>query len=80
MRSSSFLFVTLFCTVLVGCHYYQDYRQKKGDADVTEERAKLMKTYRECLEKYEGDPTQIRERCGVYRSMLEKIDAEPTNR
>jgi hypothetical protein len=80
MRLSTWVLLCLFLSLLVGCHYYQDYRQKKGDADVTEERANLMKTYRECLEKYEGNSTEIRERCAVYRSMLDKIDAEPMTR
>jgi len=56
------------------CHYYQDYRQKKGTADVTEEKAALMKSYRECLKKYENDATVAQERCGAYNDMLRQMD------
>ena len=59
---------------LEGCMYYQDYRQKKGDADITEERAELYKAQRLCFQKYEADP-QADERCGVYRQMLDNLDA-----
>jgi len=59
---------------LEGCMYYQEYRQLKGDADITEERAALMKAQRLCFQKYEADPA-AEERCGVYRQMLENLDA-----
>ncbi len=59
---------------LAGCQYYQEYRQLKGDADITEERAALMKAQRLCFQKYESDPT-AEERCGVYRQMLDNLDA-----
>ena len=59
---------------LEGCMYYQEYRQMKGEADITEERAALMKAQRLCFQKYESDPT-AEERCGVYRQMLENLDA-----
>jgi len=52
------------------CHYYQDYRQKKGDADMTQEKAELMKAYRECLKKTEDDPAVTQERCDAYNEML----------
>ena len=59
---------------LEGCMYYQEYRQMKGEADVTEERAALMKAQRLCFQKYESDPT-AEERCQVYRQMLDNLDA-----
>ena len=58
---------------LEGCMYYQEYRQMKGEADVTEERAELLKAQRLCFQKYEADP-QADERCGVYRQMLDNLD------
>lgn len=35
MQLSTWVLLALFLPVLAGCHYYQDYRQKKGDTDVT---------------------------------------------
>jgi len=60
---------------LEGCMYYQEYRQMKGEADVTEERAELLKAQRLCFQKYESDP-QADERCGVYRQMLNNLDSQ----
>jgi hypothetical protein len=42
----------------------------------------IMEIYvsRRCLEKYEENLTQTRERYDAYRSMLDKIDADPTAR
>ena len=68
------------CLSISGCHYYQDYRQKQGEADVTKEKAELMKAYRECVTKYEDDPAVIRERCGAYNDMLRKMDIGPNQR
>jgi len=62
------------CLSMSACHYYQDYRQKKGNADVTEERAALMKSYRECLDKYKDDAAVTQERCGAYKDMLRRMD------
>ena len=56
-----------------GCMYYQEYRQKKGEADITEERAELLKAQRLCFQKYGSDP-QADERCGVYRQMLQNLE------
>jgi len=58
---------------LQGCMYYQEYRQKKGEADITEERAELLKAQRLCFQKYESDP-QADEHCGVYRQMLQNLE------
>ena len=74
LRYSKLILLILCCLSISACHYYQDYRQKKGTADVTEERAALMKTYRECLKKHENNPTISRERCGAYNDMLKKVD------
>ena len=59
---------------LQGCMYYQEYRQKKGKADITEERAELLKAQCLCFQKYESDP-QANERCGVYRQMLQNLES-----
>ena len=62
------------CLSMSACHYYQDYRQKKAEADVTDEKAALMKSYRECLIKYEDDATGTQERCSAYNDMLRRMD------
>jgi len=69
----------VFLFFVTGCHYYQDYRQKKGEADITEERANLMKAYRACLEKYEGDVAGMREQCDPYQKMLQPFDNNLTS-
>ncbi len=75
LKCINLILLIVCCLSISACHYYQDYRQKKGTADVTEERAALMKIYRECLEKYENDPTISGERCGAYNDMLRKVDS-----
>ena len=59
---------------LAGCQYYQEYRNTKGDADVKEERAELMKAHRLCLQKYEGDPAGQKERCAPYAQAVQDYD------
>ena len=79
MLSTKWIFHALLvvcCASFSGCHYYQDYRQKKGEADVREEQAELMRSYRECLKKYEDDPTVRQERCSAYQNMLHKGDPQ----
>ena len=70
LKYSNLILLILCCLSVSACHYYQDYRQKKGDADVIEERAELMKAYRECLKKYEDDPSRTQEQCAAYNDML----------
>jgi len=43
---------------------------------VTEEKAELMKAYRECLNKYEDDPEAAQERCGAYNALLGTMKPE----
>ena len=57
--------------LLGGCHYYQEYRQMKGSADVQEERAELLKAQRECIQKYETNPQEAERRCGMYKDILQ---------
>lgn len=63
----------VFILMMSGCHYYQEYRQMKGTADIQEERAELMKAQRECIQKYEDNPQEIERRCGMYKDMLQSI-------
>jgi len=73
-RCSTIALAVLLLVGLSGCHYYEDFRLKKTQADVQEERAELMKAYRECLQKYEGEPQKSREFCSPYTQSLREIE------
>jgi hypothetical protein len=68
------LLVSLLLVSSWGCHYYEDFRLKKTQADVQEERAELMRAYRECLKKYESEPQKSREFCAPYTQSLREIE------
>ena len=68
------ILASLLLISLSGCHYYEDFRLKKTQADVQEERAELMKAYRECLKKYESDPQKSRDFCAPYTQSLREIE------
>lgn len=68
------LLVSLLLGSLCGCHYYEDFRLKKTQADVQEEKAELMRAYRECLKKYESEPSKSREFCAPYTQSLREIE------
>jgi hypothetical protein len=70
------LLVSLLLVGLSGCHYYEDFRLKKTQADVQEERAELMRAYRECLKKYESEPQKSREFCAPYTQSLREIEVK----
>jgi hypothetical protein len=43
----------------------------KGEGEALDnELAEMLKSYRQCLEKYEGDLAQRKERCEVYRKTV----------
>jgi hypothetical protein len=71
---ASLLPVGLLLVSLSGCHYYEDFRVKKTTADMQEERAELMKAYRQCLQKYENEPQKSREFCAPYTQSLREIE------
>ena len=73
MRMCLLLYLVLVLNTLAGCQYYQEYRDKKGDADIKEETAELRKAHRLCLQKYEGDPASQKERCGSYAASIRDI-------
>lgn len=68
------LLVSLSLVSFLGCHYYEDFRLKKTQADVQEERAELMRAYRECLKRYESEPSKSREFCAPYTQSLREIE------
>ena len=61
---------------LSGCQYYADYRLKQTQSDIQEERAELLRAYRECLKKYEGEPQKSREFCAPYTQSLREIEVK----
>ncbi|HZC68219.1 MAG TPA: hypothetical protein VE201_06345 [Nitrospirales bacterium] len=54
----------------------QEYRQRKGDADIREEKAALLKAYRLCLQKYESDAVKMKVNCAVYTQALHEIEVK----
>jgi hypothetical protein len=68
----------LWCVVgsTAGCHYYEEFREKKGSADIKEETAEMMRAYRLCVQKYEAEPAKVRELCGPYGQMLRDHDTK----
>jgi len=64
------------CDTLHGVHarMCQEYRQRKADVEVRQETANLLKAYRLCLQKYEGEPAKAKENCSVYTQALHEIE------
>jgi len=77
MRWYGLLLGVLLMWELAGCQYYQEYRQIKGNADITEERAALLKAYRHCMQTYEKTPAQAKERCAGYAQPLQTLEGSP---
>ena len=59
---------------LAGCQYYEEFRVKKTTADLKEEQANLLRDYRLCLEKYQGEPSKAKEMCAPYTQRLREIE------
>jgi hypothetical protein len=59
---------------LLGCQYYEEFRVKKATADLKEEQADLLHSYRLCLEKYQDDPPKAKEYCGPYTQRLRELE------
>jgi hypothetical protein len=66
----------LWCVVgsTAGCHYYEEFREKKGSADIKEETAEMMKAYRQCVQKYESEPAKVREFCSPYTQTIRESE------
>jgi hypothetical protein len=65
--------IAMLCGTM-GCQYYEDYRVKKGTADVREETAEMMRAYRLCLQRYEEDPPQAKAHCAPYTQSLREVE------
>ena len=51
-----------------------DYSQRKANAEISHEAAELLKGYRQCIQKHEGDVAKAKESCALYREGLERIE------
>lgn len=60
--------------VMNGCHYYEEYRVMKSTADLQDEKAELLRAYRQCLVKYQDDPPKAKEICAPYTQSLREIE------
>jgi hypothetical protein len=47
---------------VAGCHYYEEYRVLKSKADIQDEKAELLRAYRNCLVKHQEDPPKVFEK------------------
>ena len=66
-----FLVVMVFsATGLVGCSSSPEERKAAASAEISEEKAKIMKRYSECLEKFEGQK-DVSEKCAPYKDAAE---------
>ena len=68
---ASFVFLALY-----GCHYYEEYRVLKSTADIQDEKAELLRAYRQCLVKYQDDPPKSKEMCAPYTQSLREIEVK----
>lgn len=52
----------------------QDYRQRKASADISQEMAELLRSYRACLQNYDGDLVKAKDSCAAYSQVLQGIE------
>ena len=65
------LVVACFVVGLLGCTSAEK-REAEAEADVAEEKVKIMKKYSDCLEKYEGEE-DVSEKCAHYKEATEAL-------
>ena len=66
--------VALLCLSMWGCQDYAKWQQTLVETDILEQRAAILKLYRQCLEKYQNDPPQAKAQCEHYTQSLHAID------
>ena len=76
MHMLTLWFVLFFLLNSTGCLYYQEYRQKKGEADYLEERTNVLKAYRLCVEEYSDDPEGAKGKCKAYGGMIRGVEVD----
>jgi predicted small secreted protein len=69
MRRIIILFVAA-PLLLAGCFSFGKDTDATGTQAFEKELADMLRSYRQCLEKYEGDPGQAKEKCEVYRKTV----------
>ncbi len=74
MQILSLLVVIFALNGLAGCQYYEEYRNMRGEADIKEEKAEMLKAHRLCLQKYEADPAAAKERCAPYSQAIQDFE------
>jgi len=55
---------------LAGCGASPESRKSEADAQISEEKAKVMRLYSECLAKYEGQK-DVSQKCASYKEASE---------
>ena len=65
VRTFLVVMMAFFVVGLVGCSSPQK-RAAEADAEIAEEKVKIMKKYSECLEKFEGQE-DISPKCATYK-------------
>jgi len=71
VRTFFVVMMAFFIVGLVGCSS-PEKRKAEADAEIAEEKAKIMKKYGECLEKYEGKK-DVSEKCAQYKEASEAV-------
>jgi hypothetical protein len=61
---------------LSACHYYEEYRVLKSTADIQDEKAELLRAYRQCLARYQDDPHRAKDFCAPYTQSLREIEGK----
>jgi hypothetical protein len=56
--------------LLAGCLSFGKDTDATGTQAFEKELADMLRSYRQCLEKYEGDPAQAKDKCEVYRKTV----------
>ena len=69
VRTFFVVMMAFFVVGLVGCSS-PEKRAAEANAEIAEEKAKIMKKYSECLEKYEG-AKDASEKCAQYKEASE---------
>ena len=76
MRSMLTLGMVAILLALGGCHYYEEYRIMKSTADIQDEKAELLRAYRQCLVKYQDEASKAKELCAPYTQSLREIEVK----
>jgi len=69
VRAFFVVMMAFFVVGLVGCSN-PEKREAEADAEIAEEKVKIMKRYSECLEKFEGQK-DVSEKCAPYKEASE---------